>query len=498
MNKIIPFIVAIIFSSSLNALSINLAIQYEEAKTGHIIKQSKELAIEPSTVSNEGMHKTLFAIKLATLIKTSLTNYHEALNHYHVPYDCYPRRPQPIHWDWDHIRKEHSVTLLHSLERLELHETFAYDTDVTDALSLCKKLGQNMLQGEFGPVFDAMPPVAAKMSAMRMEASNALAVTCGGIKDYSHWKKQVEDGYVPVPEAFIEEGFLSSFSLPLQSSGSDMLLTLNPAYAHDGQKLYVQVGMESNVTEDSFKRLPANICFVVDISGSMAATDNTERTRLEWAKDAISQVLSHLNEQDILSIVLFDNQSVTLLEPTRVSDKQAILSRLKPIQPRNSTNLYAGLADGFSLVSKGFTAGYENRVILFSDAGFNTGVTDSDSLLRLVSDYAAEDIGLTAIGIGENFHHSFIHKITMSKGGNAHFVHSGKDMMKFFKNFEFLVSPIAYNLKISAQVPAKLAHAYGVPKMQHEPIQELINVRTLFFSPEGGGAIVLEYDLSDR
>ena len=132
----------------------------------------------------------------------------------------------------------------------------------------------------------------------------------------------------------------------------------------------------------------------------------------------------------------------------------------------------------------------------FSDAGLNTGVTATDSILRLVSDYAAENIGLTAIGVGENFHHDFIHKITMSKGGSAHFVHTGKDMMKFFRNFDFLVTPVAYNLKVTSELvdlPAKLVKAYGVPMDKGEPIHELINVRTLFFSEEGG-AIVLEYD----
>jgi hypothetical protein len=114
----------------------------------------------------------------------------------------------------------------------------------------------------------------------------------------------------------------------------------------------------------------------------------------------------------------------------------------------------------------------------------------------MVSDYADENIGLTAIGIGQNFHHDFVHKVTMSKGGNAIFVNSGAEMVKFFKNFDYLVTPIAYHLKLTADIEgAKLVKAYGVPMRKDEPLQELINIRTLFFSEEGG-AIVLEYDLN--
>lgn len=210
------------------------------------------------------------------------------------------------------------------------------------------------------------------------------------------------------------------------------------------------------------------------------------------------QAVAHMNEKDYISIVLFDSVSKVLLQPIPVTDKEKIASLLRGLQPGNSTNLDAGLRDGYHLASKAHKEGYQSRVILLSDAGLNTGITDQTVILRLVVDHAADDIGLTAIGIGENFHYDFIHNITMSKGGNAIFVHTGADMMKFFNSFDYLVTPIAYNLKVSAELvslPAKLVKTYGVPKAKVEPIQELINVRSLFFSEGGGGAIVLEYDL---
>ena len=78
----------------------------------------------------------------------------------------------------------------------------------------------------------------------------------------------------------------------------------------------------------------------------------------------MSLAISHLTENDIVSIVLFDSVSEVLLEPTAVSNKALIDNRLKHIQPRNATNLHAGLCDGYRLVSQGFKEGYENRVLL--------------------------------------------------------------------------------------------------------------------------------------
>jgi putative ABC transport system ATP-binding protein len=44
---------------------------------------------------------------------------------------------------------------------------------------------------------------------------------------------------------------------------------------------------------------------VLDISGSMSATDGTDKSRLEWAKDSLRKILEQLNDQDYLSLVLF-------------------------------------------------------------------------------------------------------------------------------------------------------------------------------------------------
>lgn len=517
MNKLFYFFIAVIFSLQLNAATIKLEIQYEEASNGEIISEAQELTIYPSSfagelVSDIGMYKTLFCIRLSNLFKTSLTNYHAARNHYQqirppLADSCVARpcpRPNPSYWEL--IRKEHSQSLACNINILKQKADFSFasDSDVSEALMLANMLSENMMKGEFGPVFEnfgGAKRASMKMDAcaMQMAAPSGLNITAGGIKDYSHFKKQIQDGFIPLPDAFIEEGFLSSFSLGLEDKTCDKLLCLHPAYAIDKEanKLFIQVGMNSNVTPETFKRPSLNLSFVIDISGSMAATDNTERTRLEWAKEAVGQAISHLNEDDIVSIVVFDSVSKVLVQPTPVSNKSLLVQKVQQIQIGGSTNLDAGLRDGFVLASKACKEGYQNRVILFSDAGLNTGVTDPTSILRLVSDYAAENIGLTAIGVGENFHHDFIHKITMSKGGNAHFVHTGADMMKFFRNFDFLVTPVAYNLKVSATLTdlhAKLSKTYGVPMLKNEPIQELINVRTLFFSEEGG-AIVLEYDL---
>lgn len=300
MNKLFTTIFTIFLSSQLLASSINLKIDYQEAKTKERVKQEKTIVLpwnfEESCVSNLGMHKTLFAIKLSKLITTSLQDYHTARNNYNPDYPIYRPCPQamlmprpPICY-WHEIRQEHADRLLRNVQELPLNALYAADDDVVEALNMAKKLSTAMLTGETAPRFESMNAGGHMlMQAMPMKVAAApasLHVTSGGVQDYSHFKKQVEDGFVPETESFIEEGFLSSFTLPLDGEPAEQLISLNPAWGYDkaANKLYVQVGMNSNVTPETFTRRPLNLSFVIDISGSMAASDYTERSRLEWAK----------------------------------------------------------------------------------------------------------------------------------------------------------------------------------------------------------------------
>lgn len=331
-----------------------------------------------------------------------------------------------------------------------------------------------------------------------------LILTAGGAKDFNHLENLINDGEVPQVENF--EGFISEFHLPLLNQGvCEKLMCVTPAIAVDAahKKLFVQVGMNSSTTAGDFKRKPLNLSLVIDVSLSMKDTDGTEKSRLAWAKDAAMRTLEQLNENDIVSIVSFARNASVLVEPSSYAsgNKDLIYHKISTLGFDRGTNFEVGLRKGYELVTRNIKPGYENRIILISDAGLNTGTTDDASLLRLVTDYALEKIGLTAIGVGENFNQAFIHKIATTNGGNYVFAQTGKQLTKIFNNFKYLVSPVAYNIAADIDIrgiEAKLAKAYGIPFKEGNQLKELVNIRTLFFSTAegGGGAMILEYDLA--
>jgi Ca-activated chloride channel homolog len=88
------------------------------------------------------------------------------------------------------------------------------------------------------------------------------------------------------------------------------------------------------------RRLPLNLCLVIDRSGSM------EGEPLEYVKRACSYVVDLLEPADILSIVTFEEQVDVVMPARRIVNKALIKEHIQRIQPGNTTNLYDGIVAG--------------------------------------------------------------------------------------------------------------------------------------------------------
>ncbi|TKC98908.1 vWA domain-containing protein [Polyangium fumosum] len=497
---------------ALAAPRVDVSWRYERADNARTESGSRSLDIPALgapglTATDPGIEKTIFLAQTAQTLVDFLGRYQEACTEPVRPRErsIFPVCAAPRRAVASALRTE-----IQTLDaRILANPRLRADQDVTEVLELMRRLAANMQKAE-PPVGGYSPPTPLPWHGVRVLARAAapgggLALGGGGAQGYGYFRKIVGDGSVPKADVLTVEGFLREFSLPLTGAAAcHALVCVDPAVAVDSEKrrLYVQLGMSSSMTAEAFQRDPLNLAVVLDVSGSMSATDATEKSRLEWAKDALVQTIHELDEADMLSIVLFDTNSEILVRPAPVRDKQVLIAKVKALQTRGSTNLEAGLRDGFKLVGENVDrlAGYEHRVLLISDAGLNTGVTDTASLQRLVTEQAGRRIGLTALGLGENFHQSVIHAISNSRGGNYMFVQSGKDMLRYFEAFDYLVTPVAYDFNVGALVQdlgAELVRTYGVTtEAGAQPTRSLIDLKTLFFT-EAGGAILLEYALPE-
>lgn len=514
--KTLSFFLISAVAAQLSARTAQVTWKYQDANTMAIKRAVSSTSIPEKSVSDPKMKKTLFAVSVGNTLKKSLKDYEEACKVSPVDPIPFPRpidpipfprpidpRTMPPHSETCSTGKRVGKSLSREILNLAvLADSISFvrqDAGLIETLDLARKLASNMKKGRAIYSHSALEGIRSLSLGGPSGSVAGLNITSGGAQDFGFFRKTVTDGLVPVADSLKLEGFLKEFDLSLTMEPCQELICVKPAISVNDKHMFIQIGMNSNVTRETFARKPLNLSLVLDISGSMSATDNTEKNRLEWAKEALLKTLDELNAKDMVSVVIFDGKSEVLVPPQFAGEKDAIRAKVRALSTRGSTNVEAGLRDGYELVSQNLEqlTGYENRVILISDAGLNTGITDEAALLRLVTDYANEGIGLTALGLGLNFNDSFIHGITRSRGGNYQFVHSGKDMYRYFEAFNFLVTPVAYGFKASLDldgVTAKLVNAYGIPAKEGEPVREFIDVQTLFFS-ENGGAMILEYEI---
>ena len=353
--------------------------------------------------------------------------------------------------------------------------------------------------------------------------SQRLGYSVGGAKDSNAFRDDIANGYVPLPTDLTYEGLFYEYYF---DTGEQMPCAelFCPSYATatapdpiSGETdYYLTVGLNSGMTEADFERKPLNLVIALDISGSMgspfdeyyydgkAATMNGEpqedemESKLKVAQDSLVALMDHLRPDDRLGIVLFDDAAV-IAKPLRLvseTDMAGIERHVRELTPQQSTNMSAGMDLATTLFADVEDAGYENRVILLTDAQLNTGDLSESGLVGRVESNAEDGVYSTMIGIGVDFQTELVEAMTKTRGANYYSVHSPSEFkMRMDEGFDFMVTPLVFDLTLDVKSDGfDIEQVYGSPEA-NRTTGEVMYVNTLFPSPtnegETKGGIVL-------
>lgn len=162
----------------------------------------------------------------------------------------------------------------------------------------------------------------------------------------------------------------------------------------------------------------ANLVFLIDVSGSMDEPD-----KLPLLKSAFRLLVSKLKADDTISIVTYAGDAGTVLEPTKASEKDKILSAIDNLTPGGSTAGEAGIKEAYRLAQKSFVKDGVNRVMLATDGDFNVGQTDDDDLKRLIESERKTGVFLSVFGFGRgNLNDQMIQTIAQNGNGTAAYI----------------------------------------------------------------------------
>lgn len=330
--------------------------------------------------------------------------------------------------------------------------------------------------------------------------TGALRVRQGGAQDISYFRGQAKAANIPLPATLTPEGLMGGYDLLIGGEAAcDKVFCLETEAmradlaARPDDRLLVGVGFATNIRAESWKRQSLNLVAVVDKSGSMSGEP------LELVRESLRQILSQMRPGDQMSIVLYGDTAAVFMQPVMVSasNKDEIRARIDAIESAGSTYMEAGLKVGYAAAfasADGFKG--STRVMLFTDEQPNVGKTDAESFMGLAEAASRRGIGLTTIGVGEQFDGPLATRISSVRGGNLFFM-SDKDDIKsvFTGKLDTMVSELGYDLKVTLKPHPgyKVSGVYGVPADVlgwQDGDSVTLTVPTVFFSTEGGGLFV--------
>ncbi|MEZ4466695.1 MAG: von Willebrand factor type A domain-containing protein [bacterium] len=165
---------------------------------------------------------------------------------------------------------------------------------------------------------------------------------------------------------------------------------------------------------------PANLVFLLDVSGSMNNPD-----KLPLLKQALSLLVNNLRPQDRVAIVVYAGAAGLVLPSTSGKDRGTILGALESLSAGGSTAGGAGIKLAYQVARDNFIKGGNNRIILATDGDFNVGASSDSELERMIEQERKSGVFLTILGFGQgNYQDAKMEKLSNAGNGNAAYIDS--------------------------------------------------------------------------
>jgi Ca-activated chloride channel family protein len=356
----------------------------------------------------------------------------------------------------------------------------------------------------------------------------AVGIAAGGAKDVAQFRRNVEEGYLPLPTDLSYEGLFYEYFFDTGDPGpctGTFCPAYSPAVTADplGETLerYFTVGLNSGIDVADFERKTLNLVVVLDISGSMDGSfdryyyDRTGRKRevegytgrpkLDVATETVASLTTQLTDADRFGMVVFNDGS-QVAKPLRAvgeTDMEAIRGHITDLAANGGTDLSAGIRDATGLLSAHADADptvYETRMIVVTDAMPNLGETDDDGLRNTLAENARAGLYTTFIGVGLDTNTRLTDAVTAIEGANAYTVRSAPQFeRRLTEEFEYIVTPLAFDLTVQLEGTNATVEAVYGSSAAEEATRKLVEVNTLFPAPRRdertrGGVVLVRTD----
>ena len=295
--------------------------------------------------------------------------------------------------------------------------------------------------------YQKQPENPVKAVAQEPVSTFSIDVDTGS---YANVRRFLNNGRLPPKDAVRIEEIVNYFpySYPLPQDGRPFAVhtqTVDSPWQPEAK--LIKIGIQA---QDAAKKNlpPANLVFLVDVSGSMAEPD-----KLPLVKKTLRILTEQLRPQDKVTLITYASGEKLVLPPTSGKDKDTILRAVNALEAGGATSGERALRMAYEAAEKAYVKNGINRIILATDGDFNVGVVDTETLKSMVAEKRKSGISLSTLGFGaDNYNEEMMEQIADAGDGNYSYIDSEKEAKKVLQHqLTSTLATIAQDVKIQVE-----------------------------------------------
>jgi Ca-activated chloride channel family protein len=276
---------------------------------------------------------------------------------------------------------------------------------------------------------------------------------------YSNVRRLLNGGALPPADAVRVEELINYFpydyALPRDGRPFAVHTALAPA-PWNAQRVLLRVAIKGqDVAQQSLP--PANLVFLVDVSGSMESAD-----KLPLLRSSLKLLVDQMRPVDRISLVTYAGSTQVVLPSTSGADKAAIKAAIDALRAGGSTAGASGIELAYRAAQQSFIDGGINRILLATDGDFNVGVSDTEQLKKMVEAQRRTGISLSTLGFGTgNYNEQLMEQIADVGDGAYSYVDNLMEGQKVLvSEMSSTLATIARDVKVQIEFNPALVQEY--------------------------------------
>ncbi|KAM3915743.1 inter-alpha-trypsin inhibitor heavy chain H3-like [Leptodactylus fuscus] len=180
---------------------------------------------------------------------------------------------------------------------------------------------------------------------------------------------------------------------------------------------------------DNLKRLPKNVLFVIDHSGSMYGN------KIKQTYEAFTKILEEMPQEDYIGILIFDDKvdywkkNLVRASPKNIKKAKEFVEKMTA---RGGTDINKALLTAAKIltnatINNALHPKSASMILFLSDGEPTSGTTEHKQIIDNVKRFLDGQAALYCLGFGSGVDYNFLEKLALENGGMARRIYEDSD-----------------------------------------------------------------------